>query len=165
MKKQTAVYFVKNNHVLLAQHQRVLGIGKWFPYGGNFEPEDNNDPIACTIRECLKEGGIHCNRTYLHPRTLITFYRGNEGQPHRRVLFYIGTNMHSTPKDSEEMKNATWFPILHLPYGNIKEGDMLFINLILRGQIFTGHIRFADDAEDRVLDYFFSECTVTDLVI
>ena len=62
------------------------------------------------------------------------------------------------------MANPTWFPCTDLPIAEMKEGDMLFVPQILRGELTKGFIRFSED-EKTVLDYKIEPSTKEELVI
>ncbi len=165
-KRAVIVYPLMNGKVLMAKKQQVLGIGKWFGYGGKIEQGETALAAAC--REFEEEsGGMIVKEKDLFPVALIDFYKGNEqsyGSPNFKVLFYVVKIFTGEPKDTDEMKEATWFSVDQLPLEEMKAGDELIIPHVLAENPHLGYLRFSEN-EKEVLDYFIEPCKISSLVI
>ncbi len=153
----TCLYFI-NPHTslfLAARKTRKVGIGKIFGYGGKFEEEDENDPLACTAREVKKEtsGHIIVDRSMLQPFVLIDFYRNKEpyrDDPTFRVLFYRSFQSVLLPPSTEEMKDPCFYSIFNPPWKEMMPGDISFLPNLFSAVHTTGYIQFDQD-ESRVI--------------
>lgn len=168
MKKATILYILRirdgKTQVLMAKKTRVVGVGKWFGYGGKIE--ENETATECTARELRDESTLKINEEDLLPVGLIDFYKGDcpFGDPSFRVMFYIAWNFSGTEQESDEMKTPTWFDIDSLPLDEMKAGDEKFIPRILRGEIIKGFSRFSED-ETILIESNIETCSISDLVI
>lgn len=167
MPKATLVYVIdeKTKKVLLAKKRRKIGIGKWFGYGGKFEPEDLGDPIACLTREVLKETNnvIDLSIFDIELVGVIRFYNGfwkipGISKPFT-VLCYraIGT-VTKIPPTTEEMETPNLFDFFDLPLHEFKKGDERFVPQLFCGIPTTGWIWFTKN-EKKVLGSRIVSCS------
>lgn len=166
MKKATIVYLLRPEEVLMALKQKVLGINKWFGYGGKIE--DYETALECACRETREESrGLIIEEKDLSPVALIDFYNGPDrpfGDPNFRVIFYTAKIWQGEPQDTDEMKCPTWFSIKDLPFHEMKAGDELIIPQVTKEIPQKGYIRFSED-ESLVIDFKIEPCDIHSLVI
>ncbi len=168
----TIVYIIDpdTQKVLMAKKRRKIGVGKWFGYGGKFEPQDNGDARLCTVREVEKEtnGVIILDPALLEPVALIDFYNSEEKRPYEsdpiRVLCYRTFQKVLTPETSDEMEDPTWFPLASLPWECMKKGDEYFVPQILTGTPVKGYVWFTKD-EQKIMGAMVRPCSLEELYI
>ena len=145
---------------------RDIGKGCWFGYGGKIEPGEDAD--ACIIREFeVESGGAKILKKDLRRFALIDFYNDAKevrplGSPTFRVLCYRVLRWKGIIAETPEMQDPQPFPILGLPWSNMKPGDELFVPHIILGVPIKGWIRFDDD---RVITSEIKPCILADLVL
>jgi hypothetical protein len=61
------------------------------------------------------------------------------------VFIYTTTQFSGEAQKTAEMDTPTWFPFDTIPYDNMVPADRDFLPKILRGEIFTAHVRFNED--------------------
>jgi len=134
------VFVIKDEKVLLAKKTRVLGVGKWNGYGGNFDPKLDRDFKDCAVREFTEEsGGATIDRDDLEQVCDITFHNGDKFE--FRVEVYLAHKITGEPRDSVEMVEPTWFLRVKLPPAEeFMESDPYWISRILAGDKLYGHV-------------------------
>ncbi len=146
--KATLVFPKKDTTVLLAKKVRKIGAGKWNAFGGKPELKDLSiRHTAC--RELFQESGkgISASPEDLQPKALIDFFlfQNTSNEPDWSVAIYVVENFSGKIKDTDEMVDATWFPIDSIPYDNMLPADRDFIPKIFEGDTFKGKVRFNED--------------------
>jgi len=167
MKKATAVYITKpeERKILLALKQKIVGVGKRFPYGGKIEGKES--PEECTVRETEEEaGGLTIKKEDLIPFAIITFWKGYsmDGNPFFKVLFYMCEKFQGKPSSTKEMVNPKWYDFDNLPLDELKAGDEIILSELLQKKMFIGKFLFSEEGE-KLLDHIIIPASIEDLIL
>lgn len=140
------VYIIKDEKILLALKQRGIGAGMWMGYGGKFDLELDQSINDTALRELKEETAeIICTKKDLEPHALINFTLKTVDKDYLMQGFmYRLSNYSGNIRDTEEMKNPTWFPLNEIPYENMLVDNQVFLPLILKGEHFTLNITTED---------------------
>lgn len=143
--KATLTFPIRDNQILLAIKQKKVGAGKWNGFGG--KPEDDDAGIRDTaVRELFEESGhgIIATPGDLEPVAHIDFFffANTTNEPDWSVIICLTRTFSGQTRDTNEMKQATWFRFDEIPYENMMPADRDFLPKILAGETFRGRIRF-----------------------
>lgn len=133
MTEAVLVFVFRHRQVLLGQHQRGIGKGRWNGLGGKVEGRETLKQAA--VRECRQEAGILVKigsslgeLLYHHERYgdwRVTVFRTEEfsGQPHA----------------SAEMV-PEWFATTRIPYAEMWTNDAVWLPYVLKRRHFRGEV-------------------------
>ncbi len=120
MLRNTIVFPVNGNRVLLGMKKRGFGVGWWNGFGGKLKADETFEEAA--RRETTEEAGIDITELRLVARLLFHL----KEQPDILAHAYVSEKFIGLPAESEEMR-PKWFPLKELPFNSMWPGDSFWI--------------------------------------
>lgn len=162
-KRNTVVFILKDDQVLLGMKKRGFGAGWWNGFGGKLDPGETFE--ASARRETLEESGLTMGP--LTPVARLLFYF--EDQLEIACLAYICREFSGKLRETEEML-PKWFDLGSVPYDTMWPGDDQWIPQALDQKPTDPVLNFAiyfdqdkqfqrieEPADSAVLSYFKEE--------
>jgi 8-oxo-dGTP pyrophosphatase MutT (NUDIX family) len=147
LRQATLCFLVKENKILLAMKKRGFAAGKWNGAGG--KPNDNDRNIEATAkRETFEE--IQVNVRKLKKVAILNFYFQVKTDWNQQVTVFLTDTWQGEPKETEEMA-PKWFNINEIPYTDMWEDDILWLPLVLKGNIVEADFLF--DENQKMLEH------------
>jgi len=156
MQQTTIIFFIKNDHILLAMKKRGHGVGKWNGVGGKVKDGESIETAA--IRESQEEIGVTPLKLTKVAELTFTFpsETGNHGN-HTSTVFLCNA-WDGEPGESEEMK-PEWFPLASIPYEAMWDDDKRWLPKVLSDKKLVATLSSdtnstADSYTEREVDHF-----------
>jgi len=147
----TLVFVIRDGNILLIDKKTGFGKGKVNGPGGKVEQGES--PEACAVRECQEELGITVVDLQYCGQHRFQFIDGYS----LLVWVYRGEDFTGVPTETVEAK-PLWVPLDKIPYEKMWEDDIIWLPMVLRGELFQGRWLFDGDT---MLDYeLLSEAAV-----
>lgn len=128
MKVLTLCFLFRNDQILLGQKKRGFGQGKWNGFGGKLEKGESVEEAM--LREVSEEIGVQI----LEFEKVGVVWETHPAWPDTlEVHIFTSKQFSGVPCESEEMK-PDWFDLSQIPYGEMWEGDRVWIPKMLSGQ-------------------------------
>ncbi|MBC8465331.1 MAG: NUDIX domain-containing protein [Parcubacteria group bacterium] len=122
--------------LLLARKQKKIGAGKWNGYGGG--PKKGESMVDAAIRELYEETGrgVVVEKEDMEKVAVVDCHnRKSDGKTFTcRVHFYFVHEYSGTIKDTDEMKDPTWFPFKSMPWKDMMPADRDWLAPVLEGK-------------------------------
>ena len=123
-----------DNEILLGKRAHTLFCdGIWNGPGGRFR--DGESTLTCLRREVFEEIGVKIVRpSSVHVAT-VDLYHPLEADGHSlewRVYFFTVREWYGEPKPTKKFDSVDWFPINHLPYGQMMTDQIAWLPLMFR---------------------------------
>lgn len=125
---------VEGEEVLLAVKTRNIGAGCWNGYGGGIE--EGETPITASIRELFEESGLRVSAKHLEKVAIVDFHNTkSDGSVFVcRVHVFLATNCVGVVRETDEMRNPTWFTRDELPIDGMMPADRDWMPPVLVGK-------------------------------
>lgn len=139
--KNTVLFPIRDNQVLLGMKKRGFGAGWWNGFGGKLDPGETFDQSV--IRETKEECGLDIQSMTVVARLLFYF----DGQLEIACQAYLSHDFKGEPKETEEMR-PQWFKLESIPYDTMWPGDDQWIPQVIdaqKGDILHMAIHFNGD--------------------
>ncbi|MEX0919162.1 MAG: NUDIX domain-containing protein [Parcubacteria group bacterium] len=134
--KIATLAFVKSRdgkQVLLAKKKTgEIGQGLVNAPGGKLEDVDRKSLLRCIRRETFEEWGILLEPSKLEKVAVLECHAG--GVPSMEVHVFMTDHFIGTPCESEDSEKPTWHNIDNLPFGEMHEGDHVWMKKVLEGE-------------------------------
>lgn len=151
LRQATLCFLIKNNKILLAMKKRGFAAGKWNGAGGKPNNEDGNIE-ATAKRETFEE--IQVTVRKLKKVAILNFYFERKTEWNQQVTVFLTESWQGVPKETEEM-SPKWFDINEIPYKDMWEDDILWLPLVLKGNIVEADFLF--DQNQKMLEHKVNE--------
>ncbi len=151
-RRDTLVFLLKKDSVLLAMKKRGFGMGRWNGVGGKVEQGETLDEAA--IRETKEEIGV--TPLVITPVATLKFYYPPQRAKGKniQVKVYTCTAWQGEPAETEEMR-PQWFGIDKIPYEEMWSDDKYWLPLVLGGKKLEAEFYF--DSSDGIKNYELKE--------
>ena len=136
----------KNSRILLGQHKRGPGKGKWNGFGGKVE--DGETLTRSARRELFEEANIIAGD--MEKVGVLEFEDVNFKKEIWEVHFFRIMKIYGDPRESEEMR-PRWFGVDFIPYKEMWDDDKYWMPLFLEGKNFSG--KFLFDTEGSMISH------------
>jgi len=150
IKQSVLVYLLNKGKVCLGMKKIRYGQGKWNGFGGKIEPDESKEEAA--VREVWEETGLKIQLKDLVKKASFYYH---ESPQDWEVEVYTCDKWKGEIKESDEMK-PEWFDIKKLPYEQMWENDVLWIEKVLTSSPKIKGTFWHDD-KDRVIKYELKE--------
>jgi ADP-ribose pyrophosphatase YjhB (NUDIX family) len=147
LRQATLCFLVKEDKILLAMKKRGFAAGKWNGAGGKPNNEDKNIE-ATAKRETLEE--IQVTVRKLKKVAILNFYFQVKTDWNQQVTVFLTNTWQGEPKETEEMA-PKWFNLNEIPYDKMWEDDILWLPLVLKGNIVKADFLF--DENQKMLEH------------
>lgn len=145
-----------SSRILLGMKKRGFGAGKWNGFGGKVLETETISQGA--QRELMEEAGISCSD--LSFCGLLSFeFEGNSEI--YQVHVFKGSLFQGEVAESEEMRPA-WFETAEIPYEKMWADDRVWMQKLLKDQLFQGKFVFLD--ENTIKSYDLQEVSREELL-
>ncbi len=137
----TILLIEKDNKILLGRKKRGFAQGVLIGIGGK---QDTNETIEQTmIRETQEEIGV--TPTEYQQVGIIIFDTYYKGEHVNLVLnIFKATNFVGEPVETDEIL-PLWFSKNNIPYEQMLEDDIIWMEIVLKGQMVTGKVVFDEN--------------------
>lgn len=122
--KNTVLFPIKGDAILLGMKKRGFGAGWWNGFGGKLDPGETFDQSV--IRETKEESTLDIQS--MTPVARLLFYF--DGQLEIACQAYISRDFTGEPQETEEMR-PQWFKLDAIPYDTMWPGDDQWIPQVL----------------------------------
>ena len=150
-KKATLCFIInkKEGEILLGIKQDKVGKDMWNGPGGKIESTDRSEK-HCVLRELKEEtGGMTARLADFEKIGVVEFVfhkeKGGDHPKRWKVFIFRICKWSGTPKDTEEMKNFTWFPFGKIPYDQMMPADFEIVPKVIAGESFNAVVHFSRD--------------------
>ena len=134
----TILILQKGNNVLLGKKKRGFALGKFIGIGGKQDKGESIDETM--IRETQEEIGI--TPTKYQKVGVILFDTYYKGEHTNLVLnIYTATEFLGEPTETDEIL-PKWFSRNDIPYNEMLEDDILWMEIVLGGDFVCGKVVF-----------------------
>ena len=140
--KMTLIYPMREGEVWFARHKRGPFEGKLSGFGGGIEARDLS-PREAACREVFEESRVKVHSGDLRYVTTVHFYR--QGR-HIECFVYILWRWEGEFQEAAEMEKAVPYPLHHLPFAEMVEGDYEWLPKVLDPDVrCIPHVYHRDD--------------------
>lgn len=122
--KNTVLFLIKDDQILLGMKKRGFGAGWWNGFGGKLDPGETFDQSV--IRETREECTLEIHSLQTVARLLFYF----DGQLEIACQAYITRDFSGKPQETEEMR-PQWFKLDAIPYDTMWPGDDQWIPQVI----------------------------------
>lgn len=141
--KATLCFLIKENQILLAMKKRGFGVGKYNGVGGKVK---EGETLRQTVqRETWEE---ICVKPLVFKKVAVLNFLFPDSPYdinwNQEVNVFLINKWKGEPEESEEVK-PKWFGKEKLPFQKMWPDDILWLPLVLKGQIIKGEFTFASD--------------------
>ncbi len=137
----TILIIQKGNKILLGQKKRGFAKGVFIGIGGKQNPNETIDETM--IRETQEEIGV--TPTQFQRVGIIYFDTYYKGEHVNLVLnIYKANDFDGEPVESDEIL-PIWFDKDNIPYDNMLEDDIHWMEIVLSGKMVTGKVVFDEN--------------------
>ena len=137
----TILIIEKDNKILLGQKKRGFAKGVFIGIGGKQDPNETIDQTM--IRETQEEIGV--TPTVYDKVGVIYFDTYYKGEHCNLILnIYKATDFVGTPIETDEIL-PMWFDKNNLPYDQMLEDDIFWMQHVLGGKCVTGKVVFDEN--------------------
>ncbi len=151
------VLLFRAGKILLALKTKKIGAGFLNGYGGGIEELET--PRQTAVRELAEEVGLDVASEHLMKvgdlYFLNTMLNGETFEC--RVRIYCSWKWAGEPRETETMKQPTWFPMREMPYERMMPADRIWFPIVLSGKKVRGKFPYGPFQQELIGDYVIEE--------
>ena len=136
--RATLLFIIKNGEILLIRKKRGLGAGKINGPGGRIDPGETE--LEGAIREVQEELCVTPSDITACGEHRFQFVDGYS----LHVYVFTARDYEGSPTETDEAI-PIWTPVDAIPYDEMWADDVLWVPLMLRGEVFDGRYIFDND--------------------
>ena len=139
----TLAFLKREGETYLGVKQKKIGAGLYNGYGGKVEGEETIEQAM--VRECEEEGEF--TPTEYKKVAEVEFMNPARDRELGRMLVhvYFVTSQEGEPRDTEEMKDATWFQDEKIPYEKMLDSDAWWLKKAIGGLAFRAFVKYDEN--------------------